>query len=561
MNRFSLVIVSIVCGTSLCAQSAAPPPEVKPEDKCSIEGTVVSVTSGETLKKVHLTLRPIGQAGIPVGTVTDSAGHFLIDGVDPGRYSFFAQRTGFVPQTYSAQGSTRQNTTLTLTNGQKMTQIVFKLTPQGVITGHVVDQDGEPLARVQLTLQRFAYQRGRRQLTPGGGVITNDLGEYRMFDIRPGKYVLSAKYQSPDMNGGSSEVRFVGSEQAVRAAEEGYPTLYYPNAMSPESGSEIEITAGAHLQGIDMALYRIHTVHVKGHANVTIIGQRQSNIALMLMPKEAGFAIYMPSSMSRSLDAKGNFDIRGVAPGSYYLTGNYSNGNLSYSARVPVDVGNSNVENVEVNFLPRGEISGRVIVEDHGDLKGASLNVNMQPRLMQPMMGGTGGPVKEDLTFKFGNVGPDPYDINVYGLPGGFYLKSIRVGDEDITETGADFSRGIPAAEMTVVLNPNGGKIEGTVQNAKNENAVSAFVTLIPDEKHRTVEWLYKAANTDQNGHFTINGVRPGEYKIYAWEELEPGSYMDPDFMKPHESAGAAVSIKDSSNETLQLTVIPIDKK
>jgi hypothetical protein len=38
--------------------------------------------------------------------------------------------------------------------------------------------------------------------------------------------------------------------------------------------------------------------------------------------------------------------------------------------------------------------------------------------------------------------------------------------------------------------------------------------------------------------------IIPGEYKIYAWEQIEEGSYEDPDFMKAHESEGEKVSIK-----------------
>src|SRR5712692_5714773 len=68
-----------------------PPPSVKPEDKCTIEGTVVSASTGEPLKKARLTLRAMGQPnGTAYGATTDGAGHFLIDDVDPGRYNFSA---------------------------------------------------------------------------------------------------------------------------------------------------------------------------------------------------------------------------------------------------------------------------------------------------------------------------------------------------------------------------------------------------------------------------------------------------------------------------------------
>jgi len=71
--------------------------------------------------------------------------------------------------------------------------------------------------------------------------------------------------------------------------------------------------------------------------------------------------------------------------------------------------------------------------------------------------------------------------------------------------------------------------------------------------------WLYETASTDQNGHFAIKGVRPGEYKIYAWEEVEYGAYQDPDFVKPHESAGVDISAKAGGHDTIQLAVIPAE--
>jgi hypothetical protein len=108
------------------------------------------------------------------------------------------------------------------------------------------------------------------------------------------------------------------------------------------------------------------------------------------------------------------------------------------------------------------------------------------------------------------------------------------------------------------VLNPNGGQIEGSVENAKDEPAAAAKVTLIP-ESHQSYSRSYKTTDTDQKGHFIVEGVAPGEYKIYAWEEIEEGAYKDPDVMKPHESDGHAVSIKERALETVQLKVIPAE--
>ncbi len=564
MTRFKYFLASLLFCLPLYAQGdqrkpraqQAPPPFVQPEDKCSIEGTVVSATSGEPLKKTYLTLQPLDQRNtVPYGTTTDNAGYFLFNDVDPGRYSLVAARNGFVPQSWPPRGNASQNAPLTLAMGQKLKQIVFKLTPQGVITGHVVDQDGEPLARVQLQVMTFAYQRGRRQLVGANFTMTDDLGEFRLFNLKPGKYVISARYLPLEMFMGLQE-RFV-SAPGVQAAGEGYPPKFYPNTRNPDEASQIEVSAGAQIHGIDMRLVRTRMMRVNGRVNMGPPSQPWRDVTLMLIPRDTRIIMNMPGIVGHVFDAKGNFEIRGVAPGSYYLLANYFEEGQRYSARMPIDVGNSNLEDIEVNFQPSAELKGRVVVEGNGGLRGARLNVSLQ----LPMMGNSSGPVKDDLSFKLTNVSPDAFDLNVFGLLAGFYIKSIRIGDQDITETGVDFTRGVPAGEMTIVINPNGGQIDGTVQNAKSENVAGATVTLVPDESHRSIDWLYKTANADQNGHFTIWGVRPGEYKIFGWEEIEPGSYQDPDFMKPHESAGKAVSVKEGGHETVQLTVIPIEKK
>jgi len=520
---------------------------------------VVNAVSGEPLKKVHLTIRPLGApTGVPYGTMTDNAGHFLIDDVDPGRYNFAASRNGFVTQTYSAHGSTNRNTLLTLSNGDKLKEIVFKLTPQGVISGRILDEDGEPLANVAVQCLRYGYQRGRRQLMNQNGGSTNDLGEFRLFGMPPGKYVISATYQLRDMFVTATPERIVGTVQAIQAAEEGYATTYYPNSTSPDGAGALEITPGAQISGINMTLVRIRTVRIKGHLNVGAAPEARRSVNVMLMPRDnTGFG--MPRAMARGIDAQGNFQVRGVAPGSYVLRANYNTENKQYSARLPLEVGNSNIEGIELDLQPPAEIDGHVIIEENGDLKGANLQVFLQTKAIGSMMGGGGGPVKEDQTFKVMNIGQDAYDINVFGLPEGFFLKSIRLGEQDVTEIGVDFTQGVSSEQLTVVLNPNGGQVEGAVQNAKGDPAAGATVTLIPDPEHRSISWLYKLANTDQNGHFTIKGVRPGEYKIYAWEDLEPGAQQDPDFIKPHESAGGAVSVKESSHETVQLKVVPAE--
>jgi len=278
---------------------------------------------------------------------------------------------------------------------------------------------------------------------------------------------------------------------------------------------------------------------------------------VMLLPRDnTGF---MGPRAMRMVDAQGNFQMRGVAPGSYTLRADYQADNMRYSGRMPLEVGSTNIEGIELNLLPPLELKGRVVVEANGDLAGQRLNVMLQPKVNGPMMGNSRAQMQDDLSFQMNNVGLDAYDVVVAGLPDGFYLKSVRLGQQDVTETGVDFSQGV-GGELLVTVNPNGGQIDGTVQNEKGESAASSTITLIPDAEHRSLAWMYKTASTDQNGHFTMKGLRPGKYTVYAWEDIESGAYMDPDFVKPHESAGEKIEIAEGAHSTVQVKAVPAAK-
>jgi hypothetical protein len=207
----------VLCCFLLAAQRSASVPGAAPEEKCSIEGTVVNALTGEPLKKVHLTLRPVDQQnGIPYGANTDAAGHFLTDELDPGRYSLSASRNGFMTQSYSPDGSLRRATPLTLAKGQELKQLVFKLAPQAVVSGRVLDEDGEPLADVSVEPMLFQYLRGRRQLIPIAGTSTNDLGEFRLHNLSPGKYIFSAMRYPRDTMGGPGACCGLGTSHSAR---------------------------------------------------------------------------------------------------------------------------------------------------------------------------------------------------------------------------------------------------------------------------------------------------------------------------------------------------------
>lgn len=70
---------------------------------------------------------------------------------------------------------------------------------------------------------------------------------------------------------------------------------------------------------------------------------------------------------------------------------------------------------------------------------------------------------------------------------------------------------------------------------------------------------FYFTTATDQNGFYRLKNLTPGEYKLFAWEDLEPGSYMDPDFFRAVEGKGEAMTIREGDRKAISIMMTLAD--
>jgi hypothetical protein len=547
------------------------PPQTRPEERGSINGFVVKMGTNEPLGKATVVLNGAegGRSSQTFTASTSTDGRFTLGNVPPGKYRLSATRNGYIRYEFGARGPNRPGLQITIAAGQRMTQVVLPLTPAATITGRVFDRDGEPLAYVVVQALKYSYQDGQRVLNTVQTAATNDLGEYRLFWLNPGQYFVATTYEASPLSRAMARGEAgrgiligprgrgnVGVETARAEEDETQIPIYYPGTTDPQGAAPINLAAGVVFSGVDLTVTAVRTFRVRGQVINGSTGQPARNVNVVLEPRERkGFGA--PILRSRgNLDNQGSFEIAGIVPGSYDLVAILNDRNNRMSARVPVEIGGSDVQNVSVVLTTGFPVSGHLAVE------GVAQDVTRLRVTLRPSPGGAqfGGalpaaPVKADGTFSMPQVGQDAYRVNVTGMPRNFYLKSARLGATDVLQQDLRFDRP-PTIPLEIVISSNTGTVNGTVLNERQEPSVNCIVVLVPSVERRFRGDLYKSASTDALGRVHLEGVPPGDYKIFAWEDVESGAWQDPDFMRQNEERGRPVRVTENSQTDIELRVI-----
>ncbi len=170
----------------------------EPAGTSRISGRVVAADTGAPLRRAQVRISA-AELRVNRSATTDAEGRYEFPDLPAGRYNVSVSRSGFVSLSFGQRRPFEQGRPLDLGSAQEADRIDFALPRGGVIAGRVTDELGEPLAGVRVQAMRYQYlPNGRRQLTPVsggglfGGLLTNDLGEFRLYSLMPGTYVVSA---------------------------------------------------------------------------------------------------------------------------------------------------------------------------------------------------------------------------------------------------------------------------------------------------------------------------------------------------------------------------------
>ena len=514
----------------LCGQPAAPQKPGK------VEGVVTNSVTGDPVKKASVTLQPFGPTAHYV-TNTDAAGHFQFDSVEPGTYQATATRGGFIPAPESMQPGFFLKP-LVVAEEQKIKDLVVKLLPLAVVSGSVLDEDGDPIARATVLALAQVFTRNGKRLNPAGFAQTNDLGEYRFLDLVPGRYYIQA----------TAPQRQVNLPPHTRSAtpEEAYPVTYYPNALKPAQATACQVAPGAQLNNIDFRLHKMRAYHVRGKAVDGQTGKPVRNAVVNLQSHE--LRSYSGGGFVQT-EQDGTFDVRGVVSGSYLVSAQAGpDGNHTQQI---VNVGDQDVDDVLLALEPPLAISGTVRIDGPPLENKSAIQVYLQSD-----DGASGAQTNADNDGNFVlNVAPGVYRIQASGAAGA-YVKAMRFGDQDVSSGRIDLTQK-SAGVLTIVFGTDVAQLQGSVQTANGDPAVGVAITVAPAEEYQDRADLFYHLASDQNGKFDYRDIAPGDYKVFAWEVADQELVMFHEFRKAFESKAASVNITAGGHASVQLKLIP----
>jgi len=536
------------------AQVRAPAPGAN-ATRASVEGIVVraDVTPAAPNWKLANVLVELNPGRY--STLSRGDGSFSFRNLTPGRYLISVSREGFVPQEDARRGLTLSGLPVTLIAGQSLKDVVLPMAPAPFIAGQVFNPYGDPVAAGLLLAYRNRYTPDGLQLKIVRRTMTNDLGQFRLFWLNYGEYLVSAAYNDRDRASALGNVRLSPN---VSKPDDGYATAFYGTNSNVADARSVQLAPGMDAGSLTI--------------NLTDVSRARFKVRGRVVPPAPGMSLqFVPqggdldgSNGSAGASANGQFEIRGVSPGSYVLL---ATAERMSSDVMTISVGDGDVDGVIVPMSPTLDVGGRILSDGRAALTGRGLTGRGVPNFGGLRVVATRSSTEVDQKIKtitnsnglftLQQVGPGNYDISVEVLPPDMYIRSMTLAGRNVLSGKATF---MAFQQLQIVLATAAAGVEGVVRR-RGDAAGSTQIVLVPEPMLRRRTDRYITGYSDNEGKFQLNAIPPGRYTAYAFERIEPGAYYafaySTDVNNRFADRGVPVTVGEGGTSAIELNVIP----
>ena len=546
-----------VIGGQVSGLPEAPPrdPGVAPlTGTGSIRGRITAADTGAPLRRALVNL---GGPQKMRGTYTDHEGRYEFNDLPPGTYNLFvnpgSHRAGYQSTPYGASpssfGFNMRPKPIELADGQRIANLDVALLRTGVISGRVIDADGQPAARVRVAAWLVRPGSDPAQTN---SAQTDDLGQFRLFNLMPGDYFLVA---NPSMGGSQAE---------IQGEPTGFAPTYAPGTPVRSEAMRLRVARGAEAS-VDIQLLETRVYSISGMV-VTSKGDAMGNVSVMLMRTESSTG----SSFGAPVTPTGTFTFRNVPPGQYDVVARHTlprapgtvvrgpdpNQELGI---VRVDVGTSDLTSVVVATQPGATVAGEIVFD--GEMtEGRRASLSAQPTERRPFIGGPLLEVKES-TFLMRNVyGPVVLRGSAGGGPG-WGLEAVLLRGKDITDVPTTFTAS-DSGHLQIVFTDKAPSVVGVVVDESGKPAAEAAIILFGRDPStwQPRSSYYRTGRIVKDGRYAINGLREGQYYAVAVPLDVPLNLGQPsaELLESLSQVATAVTLNMGEKRPVDLTLVAV---
>jgi len=489
-----------------------------------IRGRVTDRESGQPLAQVKVTLvpnnflaelrwPPSATASEPRTTMTGSDGRYQYIHVPAGAYVVAfdpSEMSGTHLRQYFGEADPADDTdglrppALVLTDGEVRNDVNGALWRSLAIEGRVLDEQGEPLANVNVS----AHPGGLSKISEGSR-STDDRGAFRLFGLKPGRYRVCA---NPD---GHFQLADDSRDRPIRTC--------YP-ATTVDADAEAVVLSGASVEGIEIRLQHDRAFTIAGLAvDSTGSPLERAGIDLVAIGKNGS------SSGEVEMRGAGRFVAKGFTPGEYAVR------IVVGSPLIPEDkqelefgyalvgVDSADVDGIMVTTAKLPRVVGQIVFEGAGPRKSGSEPMRVSAQSATPesqVLSGVLGPgaaVQNDDSFVLTAL-PGPQFVTVTEQPAGWHVRSVTYGDDDVTDTPVEFKKGGDPAALHITMTRGGAVVSGRLFDAAGKRVPAGYAMLISADpvRRRSGLGLVSLTLAESDGSFVLGAVRAGEYIVAA---------------------------------------------
>jgi protocatechuate 3,4-dioxygenase beta subunit len=537
-----LLLVLVISTHPLVPQTARVEGIVRTPTGESVPRATIQLVSGPA----NFVISPNGDRGLAgFTTTTDDSGKFVLENVPPGRnYRLLTTKAGFLDASLPEQ--------LTLTEGDRVRDLVVVMGEQGVVTGRITDVNGNPLVEGLVTLQQSRYTNGVREMASITAQTTDDRGVYRFANLSPGRYYVVANDQTNRREGTDSNNQ-IGRQVNIRT--------YYPSADTIDAAHAIDLP-GNRAQSTDILMRRAAAFALRGRVTDEETGAAISGARVLIVTVNGSSIRANP--YSRITGSDGAFEFSGMPPASYVLEVPPPPlpGATRRIGRAEAVIVSSDVSGVALRVGNGVSIRGMVRLEQ-GSLPPSFFSIVRSVVLTE----GTQRPalrlrgrVMSDGTFTIDALPGSRYLVSFTELPDDLYLKSISFGDSSILHSSLDLSS-VREGSLTITLSNKPAVIEGSVRNTTGDVVKGMAVAVWPKEvNHGDPTGGIRRVVTDQNGTYRFAALAPGEYYVAAFPGVEQGLLESHEFVSKFNSESARVELSENARSKLDAPILPAER-